>query len=267
MSLTVVPLGGLCNRLRALLSSLALAERSGIRVQVEWGCDEECRAWFEDLFHPVEFPGIAIVHRPWWNRPARKRNLFLPALARKLAGYRLQWDCYVPNEASPLPVGKLALGKNYLSTGLEFLPYPRSLTRLLRPLPFLQSRIDRIRERFAARTVGVHIRRTDNRASISNSPVEAFRRAIDREIASDGEVKFFLATDDERLKLRLQTEYPGRFIVQLTNVRRDTFDGMCEAVVDLYCLASTCKLLGSYWSSFTDTAAELGNVPVEIIRA
>ena len=60
--------------------------------------------------------------------------------------------------------------------------------------------------------------------------------------------------------------YPDRIITQRTQVRRDTLDGMREAVVDLWCLAATQRIIGSYWSSFTDTAAELRQIPLEIVQ-
>ena len=130
----------------------------------------------------------------------------------------------------------------------------------------MQSQVDAICKNFASYTVGVHIRRTDNVKSILNSPIQAFKDAIENEIKNNANVLFFLATDDEDLKSQLQSDYPNRFLTQRTCVRRDTLQGINEAVVDLYCLASTHKLLGSYWSSFTDTAAEIGQMPVEIIK-
>ena len=110
------------------------------------------------------------------------------------------------------------------------------------------------------------LRRTDNTVSMAHSTPEGFRRAMDREIQRDFKVRFFLATDDDELKRTLLQEYPDRIITQRNEVRRDTLDGMRHAVVDLWCLAATRRLIGSYWSSFTDTAAELGRIPVEIVR-
>ena len=98
----------------------------------------------------------------------------------------------------------------------------------------------RIKARFARNTVGVHIRRTDNTVSMSRSTPEGFRRAMDREIKRDFKVRFFLATDDEALKATLVQEYPDRIITQ--------------------------RIIGSYWSSFTDTAAELRQIPLEIVQ-
>lgn len=267
MSLTVVALGGLCNRLRALLSAQHLACQTGIPVVVEWGSNAECRAYFNEIFQPISAPSFAVTRRPWWNVPARKRNLYLPALLRKLAGYCLQHNCYEPRPGQTLPVEAWRQGKHYLSTGSVFYPYPDKLVRQLRLQPDLESEVKALCSKYTPYTVGVHIRRTDNALSISHSPIQAFRRAMEAEIAANPRVCFFLATDDENLKCQLQKAYPGRIIIQPTCVRRDTLQGIREAVVDLYCLAATNKLLGSYWSSFTDTAAELGQIPVQIVKA
>ena len=156
--------------------------------------------------------------------------------------------------------------KVYISTPYALCDYPSRLASFLLPQPHLQARIDELKSRFTRYTVGVHIRRTDNLISVAESPVEAFRRAMNREIQHNFNTRFFLSTDDETLKRTLVQQYSDRIITQRTSVCRDTLEGMEEAVVDLWCLAGTCKLLGSYWSSFTDMAAELGGITPEIVR-
>ena len=64
-----------------------------------------------------------------------------------------------------------------------------------------------------------------------------------------------------------QKAFPGRIVAQpVQSVRRDTLAGMQDAVVDLFCLSRTRKLLGSYWSSFSDMAAELSGIPLQIVK-
>jgi hypothetical protein len=48
-------------------------------------------------------------------------------------------------------------------------------------------------------------------------------------------------------------------------VRRGARQAARDAVVDLYCLAGCRKLLGSYYSTFTDTAAAIHGIPLEIV--
>ena len=266
MRLTLVPIGGLYNRLRVVLSALSLARDTHCAVSVEWGNDKECGAWFDELFEPTGGARPHIVRRRWWAAVSSQRNLHLPGLVRLLAGYTYQ-SCHKspPTDDVLRPLIR-KYRRAYLASGYQLCPYGREELARLQPLPHLRRRIAELTEGFAHYTVGVHIRRTDNTQSIAGSPTEAFRRAMEAEIARNFNVRFFLATDDEDLKRRLTQDYPDRVITQTTDVRRDTLRGMEEAVVDLWCLAATRKLLASYWSSFSDTAAELGNIPVEVVR-
>ena len=94
--LTLVPQGGLCNRLRILLSAIQ-AKAQGVQpIRVEWGRDPECSAWFEELFVPVDMGGFRVVHRHWWAAPRTRRNLWLPVLLRLFMGYRVQRANYRP---------------------------------------------------------------------------------------------------------------------------------------------------------------------------
>jgi len=264
--LTLVPVGGLCNRLRSLFSALQVASAVTGGVTVEWSKDSECKAYFDELFLPIDSQYLRVVSRHWWARPARLRNLLWPALLRTLMGYRVQCEGYRPIQVGDFERIATSGHLTYISTGYELCPYPADSLSLLVPRPELKQRIARMTARFVTFTVGVHIRRTDNSVSISQSPVAAFRKAMDEEVRRDPCVRFFLATDDETLKAQLQRDYAERIITRPTHVRRDTFEGMQEAVVDLFCLASTKKILGSYWSSFSDTAAELGHVPITVVR-
>lgn len=264
--LTITPQCGLCNRLRVVLSALHLSKTEGCAVCVDWGNSAECRAWFEQLFVPIDTGRFRVVHRRWWTRPVTRANLHWPWLVRLLMGYTCQRKQYKPATPDELPALLRRHRRVYVSTPYALGHYTPDCLARLQPCPDIQQRIDRLCARFTRHTVGVHIRRTDNVQSLAESPVEAFRHAMDAEISRNFRVTFYLATDDDALKRQLMQEYPDRIITQRTAVRRDTLEGMTDAVVDLWCLAATRKLLGSYWSSFTDTAAELGGIPLEVVR-
>ena len=87
-----------------------------------------------------------------------------------------------------------------------------------------------------------------------------------REVATDGDVRFFLATDEAEVKTELKRIFPKRIITQEHPLQRHTLEGMQGALVDLWCLASTQSVLGSYWSSFSDAAAEIGHIPLTVVR-
>lgn len=268
--MTVIPQGGLCNRLRVVLSALAVS-RHGQDVTVEWGSTRECRAAFDQLFEPLTAPGAGatfrIRDRRWWNAPQTRRNLHLPALLRR-ALYDLQLVNYRSPDADDFLSRARARNNIYVSTGYDIFPYAPSLARRLRPVGALQKEIDALTSHFDAHTVGVHIRRTDNTQSRSHSTDEAFIAAMRQCLTQDVATRFFVATDDLSLLHVLKEKFPDRVMhQQLSDVRRDTTAGIRQAVVDLFCLARTTRLLGSYWSSFTDMAAEIGGQPTRIIGA
>lgn len=264
-SLTIAVQGGLCNRLRVVLSALFFSENSQSKVRLVWSKNQECFAHFEELFEPLQSEAFCIIPGQWWLTPVTRFNLHLPALLR-LPFFDEQQKNFDPRQHGSLEQWVNQYPRLYLSTGYSLLDYPPAIAQRLRPVKALQQRIDAIVSRFTPHTIGIHIRRTDNAVSIAESPIEAFEQAIEEEIAGHPEALFFLATDEDGLKQQLSQKFPGRILYQTTSAGRDSLDGMCEAVVDLFCLAQTSQLLGSYWSSFTDTAAELGGIPLRIVR-
>ena len=264
-SLTVVPMGGLCNRLRTLLSAYHFAQSErDVFVRVEWGKNRECFAEYTDLFEPIHEENFSIVPRRWWNVPVRRNNLHLPALLR-LPVYDKQLNYFRPHEDKSVEEYFKDVRSIYLSTGYQFRPYSQEQMQSLLPCRELQERIDGIVGEFPENIVGVHIRRTDNMDACTQSTDEVFIRLMDRELQADPYTMFFLATDDGTVKNKMMKRYPGHVLVQHTpHVRRDTLEGMEEAVVDLFCLAHTRKVIGSHYSSFSETAAEIGGIPLTI---
>ena len=264
--LTLVPIGGLCNRLRAVLSAWHYGEQHpACSITMEWAENPDCQAAWQDLFAIPDVPRFRMSAYHAWNAPATKRNLYLPRLLRRFI-YDYQLFDY-SEKSTPALHDLLRPGKRvWLSTGYAFSPYPAAYYRKLRPTPALQQRVEKIVESFGPHCIGVHIRRTDNIKAMEAASVEDFRQAMLREARTDADVRFYLATDDPAVKRQLVREMGERVIVQPTrDIHRDTVPGMQDAVVDLFCLAATQKILGSFWSSFTDTAAEMGGIPVEIV--
>ena len=264
--LTVVPQGGLCNRLRVMLSALSLSRRNDdLYVRVEWAKNAECLAEFGELFEPFSDSHFSITPRRWWHIPSMRSNLHLPTLWRRLS-YDKQLTYFRPHEDRPIEEYLSQHRRVYVSTGYALCGYSPQTVQELRPRRELQERIDGIVGTFSEKMIGVHVRRTDNIQSQNTSTDEAFFAAMDRELEAEPYAMFFLATDDGALKSRMMARYPGHVLIQHTpHVRRDTLEGMEEAVVDLWCLSKTEKILGSYYSSFSETAAELGGIPLEVV--
>lgn len=268
--LTLVPLGGLCNRLRALLSAGALAELDPeLRIRVAWAVNNECAARFDELFevHLVLSDRIEFRRAGFLDDPAVwRRNLRLPALLRRLLYDEQLPDFHSMSSPADCLARFLDSSRVYISTGSALCLTPPEMWTKLHPLPHIKQRIDSLVDAFRTPTVGVHIRRTDNTKSLSESPLAAFECEMEATIKQDDRVSFYLATDDEEVRKRLVNLFPGRVYFQMGSPTRTTREGMEAAVVDLFVLSRTQRLIGSYWSSFTDTAAELSSIPLTIAQ-
>ena len=112
----------------------------------------------------------------------------------------------------------------------------------------------------------MHIRRTDHLDAIEESPLDAFITAMREKLDAEPGTNYFLATDDEQVEFLLMKLFPTKIIVHKKEFTRQSIQGIKDAVVDLYCLSATAGIYGSYFSSFSDIAARIGNIPLHVIR-
>lgn len=68
-----------------------------------------------------------------------------------------------------------------------------------------RAKLGKVVAEFSERTIGVHIRRTDNVVSIQSSPLENFTNIMDEEIKKNANTKFYVASDDDEVKESLKT--------------------------------------------------------------
>lgn len=79
----VKPIGGLCNRLRAIDSMLWVAEDCGKRLVVIWERNQSLNCSFEDLFvKPASFDLLEIKHSWFW--PSKHIHSFPEVLPKSL---------------------------------------------------------------------------------------------------------------------------------------------------------------------------------------
>ena len=78
---------------------------------------------------------------------------------------------------------------------------------------------------------------------------------------------FFVSTDDIEIKKQLLENFRGNCIINnMDKTSRNTKKGMEDAVIDLYMLASTNKILGSYYSSYSEGASAIGHIPLVVVK-
>jgi len=251
----IQPSGGLCNRMRVINSGWHLACERQEKLRIFWNCNRELNCPFESLFRPVTEFQITNI-----RSVADPRKLFYQKTSRnyltneEILAHRSQDGCLDSAYVKSLK------GNTYIFTWEWF--YPSEDYHLFIPIDTLQKRIDGIAAKFGSSCVGVHIRRTDNKPSIGKSSTDAFLSSMRQELEADPDTLFYLATDDMEEEARLREVFPSRILSnQKRCLRRDSAEGIQDALLDLYCLANTRKIIGSYFSSFTDIAADIHKIP------
>ncbi|MGM9798418.1 MAG: hypothetical protein ACI3ZY_12785 [Parabacteroides sp.] len=270
--LTLVPIGGLANRLYAITSAIAFCEDYDIDLKVVWFKDWGMGADFHALFELVgDHPHVEIVDATWkdyiYDRP-RKRNFWLPYLYQKFAYGQCVYESKVNKGFSSEDL--ISFCKSY---GLVYLVHYCSFydcdpIRFVRPCKEILGVIEQRKKNFQMdeHVIGMHIRRTDNTDSIKHSPLALFIDKIQQEIEIDPDARFYVASDDLNEKRRLKEIFGDRIITPWNEVRRDTVEGIKDAVIELYTLASTKKIYGSVHSSYSQLAALLGHIDITILK-
>ncbi len=292
---------GLCNRMRALDSAIFLARDIGKPLHLVWTVDYEMGCGFEELFEIPE--PIASIRTISGNQLGGQKmseelerlrgeagyllfqdNMFqlkksrfnFRKLRKEQVPYISTWDRFYPQKnfgkKSPRSLGfwlrnlSLALSArlHHLYAGQDPLSPYAHLYAAFRPVAQLQERILKNTGSFQ-RTIGVHLRRTDNPGQ-RFSPTELFIRRMTQEVERHPETDFFVATDDPAEEAVLLQEFPGRIRThKKRSLDRATKEAMEDAVIDLYCLAATERIIGTIQSSFTVTAAQINRIPLEVL--
>ncbi len=273
--LDINAIGGLCNRMRAIATACRLASASDRRLRVIWHSSNELRAPFNELFCPL--PDDITLYEPSdveyalkWEMP-RKKNLYASTIYQTLAYKAVYSDTsnligYCGRDEALRQEICSMKGNILIISGLSIGGYDAERMRMMfKPSQAVAKIIESRTSRFDAHTVGVHIRRTDNVRSIEDSPLHLFVGEMERILQQEPLTRFFLATDDAGVMRELTGRFGDKIICGDDNVSRDTLRGMMHATADLWALASTSRILGSFYSSFTDLAAVLGDTPLQIM--
>lgn len=271
----LVPVGGLANRMRAIDSAVALSLKTHSELRIVWfkDCGLNCR--FDQLFEPFDIPTVTVVEASktdlfLYDRPRRK-NFFIPRLPQKW----LFDSCIYETQVPKLVQGDfdfcrwagnkavyIASFVQFYSPDTECKPFS-----IFKPQPSLVREIDARRSRFGSNTIGIHIRRTDNAVSIAQSPTHLFIDRMEKELRKNCDTTFYLATDSEEDKSRITRQFGDRVFFSAQKADRNSVEGIREALVELYLLSHTCRMWGSVHSSFSETAAQIGNIPYEAIKS
>lgn len=276
--LIINPVGGLANRMRAIASGVSLSRKLGIEFpEIIWPVNNDLFCSFETLFENEDFVKYvknisALKELVFYDTP-RKKNLYL-ANAFQYGRYGLKltdWDrlpSFCGNPESLEYEIKNAPKKVLIRSGVVYYPFSKELYRsLFNPKrKFIDEAVVRV-SAAKGKIIGLHIRRTDNVISIKYSPLRLFTEAVEREIAADPDVMFYIASDDAGVKNSLKNQFRERVIVSDKATDRDSVEGIEEALTEIIVLSRCSKVYGSYWSSFSEAAAMLGDTTLVQLKS
>ena len=252
--LLFVPSGGLGNRLRAIVSAVQLSEATGTALRIVWFKDWGMGAEWREIFKPMKHYALreaSLLDSLVYDRP-RKRNFFVPKLFQNLL-FEQRIDEY---DVTPLK------RKNF-----DFCAVDNSLySDLFSPTDEIEQRIARNLEQLGDAPIGIHVRRTDNRAAIERSPISLFFDAMDSIVRDNPAQRFYLATDDEETKNEMLKRYGDALLMSSSKAERGTTEGIKDAVVEMFTLARCREIYGTADSSFSVIASRIGDIPLTILE-
>lgn len=270
--MVLVPIGGLANRFYAIASAIGFCAAHMMDLKIIWFKDKGLGAAFHSVLKLSEgIKHVEVVDAGWkewvYDRP-RKKNLWLPWIGQRIAfGGRIYEKAI--NEGFSLDDLEKVVEKNqsvYLIHFTLFYDKP-DLLKTLQPVDAIQRKVEeRIRTlSLDKHMIGLHIRRGDHMRSKLNSPLSLFVDKIKEEIEKDPTVRFYVASDDQEEKRTLMAMFGTRIVSLLTEVKRDNYQGIADALVELYTLSSMKKIYGSVASTYSLLAAQLSDIPLQVL--
>ena len=156
-----------------------------------------------------------------------------------------------------------------IDTRQNFLAMSRKRAQTLKLLPYLADQLAEFQETLPAGIIGVHVRRTDLAEKI-NRTTDPIVVKLDKLVVEEPDATFLLCTDDLIIVDIYQSRYKDRVFWRpkamtywqpKDHSKRTT--SIEDAVIDLYALADTSRIIGTTSSSFSWYAAFKGDIPIE----
>lgn len=255
--LIIQPVGGLCNRMRSINSARILAKRRKEKLIVIWFVNHELGCPFERIFQPTDAFSVINISSKW---DLRKMWFQLSAMA---------FGTFAENETIKAHKGNGNLDEAFFAS-LKKLTYIATEEHFYEchdytpfvPAKEIENKIKEKQAQLGSHAIGVHIRRTDNKPAIGKSSTDAFVKSMTDALSENPETMFYVATDDMNEEENLRKTFPEKIISnENRDLSRDSIAGIQDAMLDLYCLSKTNKIIGSFFSSFTDIAADMEGIP------
>jgi hypothetical protein len=235
---------GFANRVRAMVSGICLAEALDIPLVVHWfPKSPECACKFSSVLDAESLPKTVKI---------APEDLYMASEVLSQEDWERKnyyWD--KTSDVSIKSYGIFFWNERY-----DF------HLRNLKPSRLVKDFLDR---RCASvpweKTIGVHIRRGDNKKSIEGSPLSSFLQKMETQPSAF----FVVCTDDMKTKEKLMIGFGDRCLFPALVLSRKTEEGMIHGVADFFALTKSTQIWGSVHSSFTEMAARYGSIPFDLL--
>ncbi len=273
-SLTVACYGGLSNRLRVLLSGVALAEATGRRFTMHWPVRNKSGAPYAALF---ENDWGVVTHDPPPPEAA-----WLPPLGGHMGRDWFDIATAAQPEIAVSSTNWLVEPDICASHG-PLRQRSGELLGQLRPVPAVRDRMAAFRAaHFRPTMLGVHLRRGEFTrlhpySAHNTGPAMAALRALLKQYPEAG---IFLSTDDggpdpvtgavhhEGVREKLRAAFGERVVwTEQRTLDCSATEGVQDALVDLLLLRATDGVVGTWWSSFSELAVVGRSAPLVWCRS
>lgn len=266
-------IGGLSNRIRCLVSCMRAAKLNNISYGVFWKCLDSYETHthllncsFSQLFNnPIEVTEMTnddIVYKHHCmiitnsDQLPKQFNTFQ-------SNCRKQFTMNDPYKRN------IDFMYNQIPKKLrdEYIQYFQQLT----PIDSLQQKIDKFSTQFTPSTISVHIRSWNRNGESGRRDylfnIEKFEAVMK---SKDSSVQFFLATDSQEVRNYFQqtSTLRDRILMYPRNTElnhsREQPEGVQEDLIELYLLAKNQELIGSHFSTYSETAWWLAGCPSRV---
>lgn len=249
--------GGLANRLRAIASAYKIAEEHNVLLSVSWNMDKYLNCAFGELF---------ALNTDILNITNRRITIFDKAASKILPSKYFDID-NEENRAQFIADFQTDPNKDYFIHSYSNF-YKVHDYSFIKPVSSIDMRVSELLgSTDKSNLVGIQIRRTDNAQSIANSPTEMFIEYMHKELQTNPQTIFYLATDDMNVRAEIAALFPDKVIYNKTkSVSRQTQSGMIDAMIDFISLSRCHRIYGSYWSSFCEVASDIGKNELIVVK-
>lgn len=249
---------GLGNRLRVLSSAYELCKRNQQKLLVIWPKESDLNAGFYDFFK-VDHLNIKTIRCGRFLHRFVEYFFKYSRRCRFLKISIINGDFVLKNRGEGL-VKLLKNNKVVLLRTCYELKKSYSIANIQFNEKIINKSVLTTLKIDFNNLIGVHIRRTDSKWSIENSPLYVFVEKMYLLLQQNSALYFYVASDDENEKCRLKEIFKDRVIIQpMINYDRNSYEGVENSVIDLYNLSCCKKILGSYGSSFSEIASKFGH--------